>query len=115
MKDEDKKNVTKFYLTIGLITVILVSAWVLNFKKQLADTPNTNSNPTLRAEWDKMTTDLSTVIDGLKEFTGSTVQSPTSTATELQQAAEFSPEQLDSLIDQLNISTTTTSTIKILQ
>ena len=103
------------YLTIGVIMVIVVSAWILNLKNAFNKSNQSSSELdqlALDEKWDKMTSDLSKIFGNIKKLQGYLGQSSTSTTAQLQGAAEISPEQLNQLLEKLEIkiSTTTTST-----
>jgi len=113
MKSISNKN--KMYFTIGLIMVIVVSAWILNLKNAFNksnQSPSELDKLAVDEKWDKMTSDLSKIFGNIKKLQEYLGQSPTSTAAQLQSAAEISPEQLNQLLEKLKIeiSTTTTST-----
>jgi len=108
-------NKNKMYLTIGVIMVIIISAWILNLKNAFNKSNQSSSELdqlALDEKWDKMTSDLSKIFGNIKKLQGYLGQSSTSTTAQLQGAAEISPEQLNQLLEKLEIkiSTTTTST-----
>jgi predicted negative regulator of RcsB-dependent stress response len=107
------KQKIKMYLTIGLIMIIIVTAWILNLKNNFNhnDTEQDNiQSLELREKWQQMSTDLSKLLSNIKELQESLKQSPTSSTSQLQAAAEISPEQLDEAIERLKSATTTAST-----
>jgi Tfp pilus assembly protein PilO len=106
------KQKIKMYLTIGLIMIIIVTAWILNLKNNFNhnDTKQDNiQSLELREKWQQMSTDLSKLLSNIKELQESLKQSPTSSTSQLQAAAEISPEQLDEAIERLKSATTTAS------
>lgn len=109
MNRQEQKNKRKMYLTVGLIMVVIVTAWILNLKNSLNAPDNGASqdelqNLELDKKWDQMSTDLSRIFGNLKNLQESLAQSPTSTGTDLQGGPPISPEELTQVIQKLKIA-----------
>jgi len=112
MKSTDNK--TKFYLTIGTIVTIIIVAWFLNLKNiiQPNNSEKTDQNSELNQNWQQLTKDFNTAIDSFQEIKESLTQAPTSSTIELQNATSITPNQLETVIKNLNLASSTTSTVE---
>jgi len=115
MKSKGDKNKIKFYLIVGFIMLIIITAWILNLKNSLSQ-KNKNSSATatgddiqLEQKWHQISNDLSTIFSKMKKFQQSLKQSATSSGAILQGGPAVSPEKLDQLIQHLKIETSTTT------
>ena len=106
------------YLAIGLIMLILISAWILNLKNTFNKSSGAKSDfdqPALDEKWNKMTNELSKIMGNIKKLQENFGQAATSSAARLQGAAEINPEQFNKLLEKLKIEISTTSSSADLQ
>lgn len=101
------QNKFKMYLSIGLIMVVIVTAWLLNLKNSLtSDKSNQTASANdlaLDQKWSQFSTDLGKLITNIKVLGSSLNQSATTSASDLQAAAKIKPSELEELIDKLKI------------
>jgi predicted PurR-regulated permease PerM len=103
------KNKTKMYLTIGIITIVILIAWLLNFKNIIQKNSNTQ-NPEIEQNWHQITQDFNPVINNFQNIKQRFKQAPTSSIDNLQNSAKILPNQLKNIIENINLSSSTPST-----
>ncbi len=102
---------TKLYLTISIIVFIIIIIWLLNFKNIIQSNNNYHhNNDNLKKEWQDVDKNFNDILIDLKQLKYSFKQS-TSTTEKIQNTIKLTPDQLKNAIKNLNISSTTTSTI----
>ena len=102
----------KLYLTMGVTMALIFTLWIVTLahtlKKSAPAKPVTESTQNLKSLEEK----LSGLFADLKDLKSNLAQNPTSTGATLQGGPEIKPEELDQIIEQLGIATSTpTSTL----
>jgi len=100
----------KLYLIIGIIVLLIVIAWVLNFKN-IIQTNNTQNND-LGKEWQNVSKNFNDILINFNELKHSFKQ-PTTTTEKIQNTVKLTPNQLKNVMENLNLSSTTASTTEI--
>ncbi len=109
-QNQNKKN--KLYLTVGLIMIIIITAWILNLKNSLQNNqprPQNIQSLELQKKWNQISTDLSKIFGNIQELQESLEQSPTTTGATLQGGPQITPEELDEIAKKLKIETSTST------
>jgi len=109
MKKKPQK--IKAYISIAVITIIIITAWVLNLSNTIKKN-ETENDQTL----EKASEDFKTIIMDIKNFKQNFqgyAQSSTGTAEYIQPSQKIDPEKLEQIVEQINLnppsSTVTTS------
>ncbi|MFH1890222.1 MAG: hypothetical protein ABIJ91_01490 [Candidatus Kuenenbacteria bacterium] len=106
-----QNNKTKMYSAIVLVMVIIITAWVLNFKNSFNKNQSTNPD---NQELQQLSSEFNRILINIKKFKEQLSQSPTTTAEQLQGGPQISPAQLNKIIEELDnieLASTTTSTL----
>ena len=114
MESQNKNKKNKLYLTVGLIMIIIITAWVLNLKNSFNNNQSQSDDlPALELQdkWNQMSTDLDKIFGNIKNRQKSLQQSPTTTGTTLQGGPQLSPAELDEVVERLKIETSTSTNI----
>jgi hypothetical protein len=102
----------KLYLTMGVTMALIFTLWIVTLahtlKKSVPTKPTTESTQNLKSLEEK----LSGLFADLKDLKSNLAQTPTTTGATLQGGPQIKPEELDQIIEQLGIATSTpTSTL----
>jgi len=100
----------KLYLIIGIIVLIIIIAWLINFKNIIQTDKVQNNN--LGENWQDLNKKFDTVLINFEEIKHSFKQS-TTTTKKIQNTIEITPNQLENIIENLNLSSSTASTTDI--
>ena len=96
------------YFTVGTITVIIMTAWILNLKNalNLSNSAETAKDQSLN----QITDNLSELITSFKNINAQFAQSAATSGQTLQGGPKISPEQLDLVAERLLLGASTTAT-----
>lgn len=109
MKLPFKNQRFKLYLTIGATMVVIFTAWLAVFVRNLKATP-TNQAKSYPNDLKMIEKKLSDLFADFKTLKESLNQTPTTTAKLLQGGLEIKPEELDKIIEKLKDKTVSTTT-----
>lgn len=97
-----KNNKTKMYLAITLVMIIIITAWLLNLKNSLNQE---QTQKTQDSQWQQISNNFNQLMGDINQLKESLSQSPTTSATDLQDAAQISPDELEQVADRLKVKT----------
>lgn len=98
---------TKMYFTVGLIMIIIITAWILNLKNSLQLEKNKQSEK--NQELTQIADNFSNLLVDVKNMKNQVIQSATTTAESLQGGPQISPDQLESIAERLKTETSTST------
>lgn len=99
----------KTYLAIALVALIILMALILNLRNTLLKRRVNNQKTNAAQELQHISANLNQIFADLKKVKDTLMQTPTTTAKNIQNAAQISPDQLEAMISRLQIEVPTTT------